>query len=101
MIPDGLPLWTYWLLGFVGLAAAAAWWFHIGLVAQTVFFKPFRQADRLNRQDAIMDRTRQHFREGADPTWEDDLNDALRSPAGFEDEPKMTLPGLEAMPDTW
>ena len=59
--------------------------------------------DRLRRQiDQAAANARQRFREGADPTWEDDLNDALHSSsASFDDDREYALPGLEKMPESW
>lgn len=101
MIPEDLPTWTYWLLGFVALAAAAAWWIHVGDAVKRILVDPWRQADRLQSEEQILDRTRRRFREGADPTWQDDLNDSLRSGAGSFDEddgPDLYLPGIESLP---
>ncbi|HIG73761.1 MAG TPA: hypothetical protein EYQ24_04035 [Bacteroidetes bacterium] len=101
MIPADLPTWTYWLLGFVAFAAAAAWWIHVGDTLKHVLLNPWRRAGRLQSEEQILDRTRRRFHEGADPTWQDDLNDSLRSSAGFfgeDDGPDLYLPGVESLP---
>lgn len=97
-----IPTWTYWLMGFVAFAAAAARLIHYWSAGRSVA-SPFLESRKRDEIARRMLGAQQRFREGADPTWEDDLNDALHSPpTDFEENgPEMIYPGMEKMPETW
>ena len=93
---------TFWLVAGVMAAAFAARAIHFFSVGSGLAAPFFESAKR----DQIAQRTldaRARFRNASEPTFEDDLNDALRSPAPLplEEEPDLYPPGMERMPETW
>ena len=90
-----MPGWTLWLIGFVAFAAAVARLVHFWDAGRSLA-APSRAKSREASLRHATENVRQRFREGADPTWEDDLNDALRTPT-LDDGPEMVLPGVESL----